>query len=260
MLDTILAPSTRSFEWHPRWNRREQAGVFKDGEGNFFFAWFCPRGAVVRGFDHESKMSPFQTDPPEVAPEMFDGIPEALLGAIEEPAFSRNETTFCFWSPGRSGRWLAGRSKHDTGDETDGSAALLACFCDDFRRWACSFYGVELDDDALRRLWPERRPLDWDTLEALNVDFDERAVREEAELLDWEIDLSKRISTNSVRSGPLRLGRADIADIVGFPEFVVRAEPDRVVLRSGERTIAVSSEDVFEELFALVRARLEHRH
>lgn len=49
LLDTIVAPDMRSFEWHPEWGEGEQMGAFKPGDGDFFFAWFCPAGAVVRG-------------------------------------------------------------------------------------------------------------------------------------------------------------------------------------------------------------------
>lgn len=294
MLDTIVAPGTRSFEWHPHWNgRAQQAGGFKDGEGNFFFAWFSERGAVVRGFDHESKISPYRKDPPEVWPGMFRGLPPSLACEMTEPTLSLDETTFCFWAEGTSLDWTSGAAANDAHgvreakvtDEVDGSASLLQCFRLSFVRWAATYYGTDLDPTALRRLW-WNEPLDWETLERLNVDFDERAVREEAELLEWALDLSKQdIRTTPPRSGPVRfskaelerdvvmelecarLGRPSASPVVRPPsslrpgvglEFVVRREPAGVVLRIGDRAVAATDEDVFDELLALVRARLEH--
>lgn len=252
MLDTILAPSTRSFEWHPRWAKDEQVGAFKDGEGNFFFALFSSRGSVVRGFDHESKMSPFRKDPPEMWPGLFDGLPDALGGRVNDPAFALDETTFCFWAASDDEEWTAAGPNTDG----DGAAALLGCFGKSFRDWANAYYGIDLDDSALVRLWWER-PLDWQTLEALNGDFDERAVREEAELLEWDIDLSNCESARPVASAPIRITDDEAAEMVSSEEFVVRREPTRVVLRVHERTVAMSPADIYDELLALVRARLD---
>ena len=265
MLDTILAPDMRSFEWHPRWGKREQMGAFKDGEGNFFFAWFCRHGAVVRGFDHESKMSPFRKDPPEIWPGMFEGLPKSLAYATKEPAFALDEITFCFWAVGSDGDWTLGNAgKMPKGKDVDGAESLLGCFGKDFHRWANAYYGVEIDAAALSRVWWGRRPIDWETLEALNVDFDERAVREEAELLDWPLDLSKRDrpaeKVKVVDAEPTRRVANDEAiESFGSAEFVVRCEPTRVVLRVHDKNVAVSRENVYEELFDLVRSRLEGR-
>jgi hypothetical protein len=254
MLDTIVAPSARSFEWHPRWNKHEQVGAFRDGEGNYFFAWFGRRGALVRGFDHESRMSPFRKDPPEIWPGMFDGVPKSLASGMSDPTFAVAETTFCFWSAGRRGHWTSAPTQAEqAGDDADGAASLLGCFGRDVRTWASVYYGIALDARALARLlWGET--LDWETLETLNVDFDERAVREEAELLDWTVDLSHRGDGASNVVAPIRLERSSESE---SSEFVVRRGPRGVLLCVGDRTVAVSPDDVYGELFDLVRSRLE---
>jgi len=58
MLDAIVSPAQRSFEYHPHWHDGEQMGAFKDTEGDYFFAWFCAHGAVIRGFAHGSLEQP----------------------------------------------------------------------------------------------------------------------------------------------------------------------------------------------------------
>jgi hypothetical protein len=281
MFDTIVAPDMRSFEWHPRWGKRELMGAFKDGEGNFFFAWFSPHGAVVRGFDHESKMSPFQKDPPEIWPGMFDGLPKILDYAKKEPAFALEEITFCFWATTNETKneadWTAGKIAPLKGKDVDGAGSLLACF-GNFHTWASTYYGEPIDRAALDRLFREQEPIDWAMLEALNVDFDERAVREEAELLEWPIDLSKRDAhkkkakakgktsgekekTDAVASSRRvpKTTNVERVESFGAAEFTVRCEPTRVVLRVRDKNVAVSRENVYDELFDLVRARLERR-
>lgn len=261
MLDTIVAPDMRSFEWHPKWGKREQMGAFKDGEGNFFFAWFSPKGTVVRGFDHESKMSPFQKDPPVIWPGLFDGLPKALAYATKEPAFALEEITFAFWCLGRDGDWEAGDVKLAKGPDPDGAVQLLGCFQKNFHRWANGYYGTELDDAAIARVWAGKA-IDWSTLEALNTDFDERAVREEAELLDWPIDLSQRAKPKKATKPPPKPAppaSKTAPKSFGSAEFVVRCEPTRVVLRVHDKNIAISHKDIYEELFDLVKARLDAR-
>lgn len=97
MVDAIVAPDARSFEFHPKWGRGEQLGAFKNGSGDFFFAWFSRRGAVVRGFDHESKMSPFRHQPPRQWPGLVEELPKHLGYALTEPAFALEELTFLAW-------------------------------------------------------------------------------------------------------------------------------------------------------------------
>ncbi len=59
------------FEFHPKWDRSEQMGAFKNGSGDEVFAHFTHSGCVIIGFAHESKMSPYRTNPPELWPGCF---------------------------------------------------------------------------------------------------------------------------------------------------------------------------------------------
>src|SRR5262249_38402645 len=150
------------------------------------------------------------------------------------------------------------RVKTPKGKDADGAATLLACF-GNFHKWANEYYGMKLDKRALDRVWRARDPIDWATLEALNVDFDERAVREEAELLEWPIDPSKRDTpprraTKASKENAKAQPASDPREPLGIPEsgrhpkiasfgeaeFVVRCEPTRVVLRVHGRNVAIS--------------------
>ena len=143
MLDAIVAPESRSFEFHPKWGPgKAQMGAFKDGEGNFFFAWFSPKGAVVRGFDHDSVMSPFRHDPPVRWPGIFDGLPKELRYVLEEPAFAQEEITFAFWAKGDEGDWRSGAVKPAKGKDADGAERLLGCFRENFQAWRKAYYGT----------------------------------------------------------------------------------------------------------------------
>lgn len=184
MVDAIVSPEFRSFELHPRWGRGEVVGAFKNGSGDFFFAWRCGRGTVVRGFDHECSMSPFRRDPPTIWPGLLDGFPAALEYALREPAFGDTELTFCLWHT--DGGWEEADFARPRGDDPDGSAHVLACLQQAFPRWARDYYGTELPPGPLAALW-RGVPLTPGLVTALNPDVDLTAVRAEAQELDWPL-------------------------------------------------------------------------
>lgn len=264
MLDAIVAPEFRSFEFHPQWGKHEQMGAFKDGEGNFFFAWFSRKGAVLRGFDHESKMSPFQSDPPKPWPGIWEGLPEALANPSDEQVFSfEGEITFACWAVGGQGEWKAGPVKPPKGRDVDGAEQLLACFKKNFRAWADDYYGRKLDGPALTRVWWGREVIDRETLEALNPDFDEKMVKEEAKLLGFKLELSASKGTKRARGKTEPAVAKPSRDKLqkksfGEAEFVVRCEPTRVrMLIHGKQLVAQSKANVYNEIFEWVAAKLK---
>lgn len=273
MLDAILAPDMRAFEWHPKWGRGEQLGAFKDGEGNFFFAWFSAHGAVLRGFDHDSKMSPFRRQPPAPWPGLFEGLPAQLGHVLKEPAFVQDEVTFCLWNVGDG--WQAGRVQRPPGKTADGADGLLACFGRRFRDWAEQYYGEKLDRDALTKVWWGKHALTTADVLALNPQADLGAVRAEAKLLGWPVALDDKAAARAAKApaksvtAPAKPARAPAKVAASKPapgkrsfgaaSFTVRCEPTKVsmLIHDGKQTVASAKVDVYEELFDLVKARLK---
>ncbi len=258
MLDAIVATSTRSFEFHPRWRRGEQMGAFKDGSGNFFFVWFSAKGAVIRGFDHDSPMSPFRKKPPAPWPGLFEGLPRSLSYALGEEAFALEEVTFCFWHQGR--RWVPGAAELPRGKDVDGAESLLACFSLNFSRWAARYYGEPLDKAALTRVWWGKEPIDGAVAAALNPSFDAREIRQEAALLGYKVgDLSGDEGAKAAKAAPPpKPSPKPRARSFGEAEFTVRCEPNRVrMLIHGKEVVAQTKHDVYLELFELVKARIK---
>ncbi len=266
LLDAIMAPDTRSFEWHPKWGRGEQLAAFKDGEGNFFFAWFSPRGAVLRGFDHDSAMSPFRHEPPSPWPGLFDGLPASLGYVLEEPAFVQEEVTFCLWNVGDG--WQAGRVQRPPGKKADGADWLLGCFRKRFRDWAETHYHSKLEGAALTKLWWGREALTTADVRALNPEADLKAVRAEAKLLGWPVALDDKAAARapakpSKPAAPARPAAsrkpAPGKRSFGAASFTVVCEPSKVsmLIHDGKQTVASAKVDVYEELFDLVKARLK---
>lgn len=241
MLDVILAPDLRMFEYHPKWAKGEVVGAYKDGEGNELFAWFTKDGAVLRGFDHER--------PPNR--DAWKGLPPKLAAARTEPAFGE-EVTFACWATEREGAWTAGKAP-----SKDGSKRLLSPFRPNFTKWAMEAYGVELDGAAMDRL-EEGLSLDRITLAKLNPDYDEKAIKAEAKLLGWKLDLSGAAPLPRQKSLPLPKPAPPRARSFGEAEFVVRVHRDEVkMLIHQSEVVARASVDVYGEIFDWVKARLK---
>lgn len=60
----IISPDweSRYSSFNSAWAPRQRMASMRDGPGNDWSIVFCAEGAYVRGFDHESPMSPYASD------------------------------------------------------------------------------------------------------------------------------------------------------------------------------------------------------
>ena len=110
MLDAILEGEWqyRYYSFDSKWSAAAQMGSMRNGSGDDFFAWFGAPGCMVRGFDHESPMSPWAGESQKVWPGVLDSVPAAFDEAINEPAFHMEDTTFCIWRGHADHAWSVG--------------------------------------------------------------------------------------------------------------------------------------------------------
>ena len=111
MLDAIICPDWeyRYFSFNSKWAPGEEMGSLRNGSGDEYFALFNGAGCWMKGFNHESPMSPYSNDPPRIADGMFEGMPNAFASCLTEPAFNINDTTFCIWRLLTDDTWKRGR-------------------------------------------------------------------------------------------------------------------------------------------------------
>jgi len=88
MLDAILSPDweSRYFSYTQDWGGFPCAQI-RNGSGDDCFITFGPAGAFIRGFDHESSMTPWRVDPPKLWPGLVDNVPAPFAEFLTEPAF-----------------------------------------------------------------------------------------------------------------------------------------------------------------------------
>ena len=79
------------------------------GSGDEVLCFFDARhGCLIKGFDHESDMSPHARDEFSVWPGLFDETPPELLAHLGGPDFRKDETTFCIWRRKEDRHWWQG--------------------------------------------------------------------------------------------------------------------------------------------------------
>ena len=120
----------------------------RDGSGDGYFILFNTQGAILKGFAHESAMSPYQAHPPRLWPGVLDEVPEEFAAFLTEPAFSISDTTFCLWRTKHDISWQHGNIQFPLGYDPDGSADLLSILDGNpqtYQRWAQEYYERPLD-------------------------------------------------------------------------------------------------------------------
>lgn len=128
MLDAILEEEWqyRYYSFNAKWSADTQMGSMRNGGGDDFYAWFGVAGCFLRGFDHESPMSPWAGEGQKVWPGVLDSVPAAFDEALNEPAFHMQDTTFCIWRSHSDQAWTAGAIEFPAdSDDPDGSVWML---------------------------------------------------------------------------------------------------------------------------------------
>jgi hypothetical protein len=172
MLDAVIQPDWeyRYYSYNSKWADGEEMASMRNGQGDEWFCVFCPAGVFIKGFDHESKMSPWNQETPSVWPGVLDGVPSMFESQLKEPAFSMNDTTFCIWSTAERKQWQTGNIAFPDGPDPDGSGWMLEILDDNpltYKKWAEEYYEREIDLPSVERIY-QTIPLTTEVVRQLN--------------------------------------------------------------------------------------------
>lgn len=175
ILDAILSPDweDRYYSFDAHWNQNEQLGSMRDGSGDFLFALFNPYGCFLKGFAHESVMSPYKTELPQLWPGLFDDIPSELQASLDEPAFAIEDTTFCIWCQTSTSQWQRGSIDFPESSDPDGSMELLKIFDhqpNTYQQWAEDYYECAIDANVVQQIY-QHTPLNQAMIHQLNPEL-----------------------------------------------------------------------------------------
>ncbi|MEV5931891.1 hypothetical protein AB0L56_03730 [Streptomyces sp. NPDC052079] len=180
VLEAVLSPEweSRHHSFDDHWSETESVASMRNGSGDEYSIVFSPAGVYVRGFDHESPMSPYAEDGPW--PGVLDEVPEVFRPYVEAPAFSDEDgiplVTAYTWRETVDARWKVGTIDFPDAatEDSDGAGYLFRLLVDRtpeaFQRWAEDHYEVPVDLEAVRHVFSSR-PLTEEAVRALNSEI-----------------------------------------------------------------------------------------
>jgi hypothetical protein len=189
MLDAIMSPDWehRYYSFNSRWGAGEMLASMRDGSGDDYFILFNNHGAIIKGFAHESPMSPYALESGEPWPGVLDEVPGEFHGFLAEPAFSIKDVTFCIWRRHTDPCWQTGRINYPEGDDADGSGDLLSVLDgrpSAYKEFAEEYYEREVDLAAVEHVYGHK-PLTDEVIKALNEEVSREDLRSDVEEIGY---------------------------------------------------------------------------
>lgn len=191
MLDAILCEDwgDRYFSFNAKWSPTSHMGSMRNGSGDDLFAHFDAAGCFLRGFDHESVMSPWSRGNTGIWPGVLDHVPREFAAAFNEPAFHMEDTTFCIWHGTANEGWRLGPVEFPEGKDPDGSAWMLSFYDgkpETYRAFAGDYFELELATEAISRVFAHE-PLSPHFLEAFGSTRDWAGIVADAQEIGYPI-------------------------------------------------------------------------
>ena len=189
VLDAIIMPEWdyRYYSFNSKWSLGQEMASMRNGEGDAWFCVFSDVGVFLKGFDHESQMSPWTTKPPHVRRGVLDEVPAKFKLFVTEPSFSMTDTTFCIWRGHDDDAWRKGHIEWPSGEDPDGSDWMLSILDGDphkYKSWAEPYYERPVSLELINHIY-EHGPLTDEFVRRLNPERDLKALASDAEEIGY---------------------------------------------------------------------------
>lgn len=189
MLDAILSPEWeyRYHSFNSQWSEGEEMASMRNGCGDEYFLLFNAAGAILKGFAHESPMTPYSCKPPKLRAGLFESVPKEFASFLGEPAFDMESTTFCIWRRYEDSAWQCGGIEFPEEEDPDGSQALLSLLDgkpQTYKGWAEEYYETKIPELAVREIY-EHRPLTSELINQLNPQLSLAELQGDIEEIGW---------------------------------------------------------------------------
>jgi hypothetical protein len=180
VLDVIMSTRRdyRCFSFDAEFGPGRALASMRDGSGNEYSITFTGDGTFVRGFDHESPLSPFIQSPPALSPGLLTGLPGSLSAVAQEPAFTLAGVplmTVALWRLAGEGQWHHGpisyplnwESEYADPDGADWLFAQLDGHAESYLQYASDYFERRLPAAAVTAVL-EHSPLTAALISELN--------------------------------------------------------------------------------------------
>lgn len=193
ILDIIITPEPESWlrlvSYY--YDTRKRCHVFKitNGSGDHLYALFTEQGAIIKGFDHESCLSPYQNGNTHIMAEIYNNIPWTLFQLLDDDT-EKNDVTFCLWQlPGES-IWHKNQivlpSVCPQDEEEDGGESFLMKYifatAEEWYEWASIYYELEEEAWDAAALLYENNEITRSMVNDLNPERDYDTIIDECEV------------------------------------------------------------------------------
>jgi len=150
-LDVILCDEAwlRVHRFEQAWRPGLDLGEIVNGAGDHLYVLFTEAGVLIKGFDHESPLSPHAREDGEIWPGMYEEVPETLHAQLRDhqDELQYSDVTCCLWrrkdaSAWHRGEW-AGIYTVDEVDRDGGASYLMGYLYDSpqsYKEWAEDYF------------------------------------------------------------------------------------------------------------------------
>ena len=186
MLDAIISPKwqSRYYSFNASWAPGEEMASMSDGGGDEWFVLFTPAGAALKGLAHE--LASDKTFPDRIQ----QRVPPEFHSFLNEPAFSMEHATFCFWRREAVLHWTVVQPAFALlSAETDGSHELLQILDQEpatYQAWSQDYYERDIPLAPIRAIY-DHLPLSTELLATLNPDLQLADLATDAEAIGYPL-------------------------------------------------------------------------
>lgn len=164
MLDAILCPEWqyRYFSFNTNWAPGMEMASMRDGCGDDWFLLFDSVGAALKGFAHEL------ANDRSLGATIRAQVPGEFSAFLDEPAFSMQNATFCFWRKADGPSWSKVQGPL-IDDGSDDMLSLLVTGPSAYAAWAEGYFETAVNLQAVSAVF-EHEPLTDEIILMLNPD------------------------------------------------------------------------------------------
>lgn len=168
VLDAILSTNGYAcYSFDRRWGPDEELASMTNGSGDEYSIVFAAGGVFIRGFDHESLMSPYGDDGYGPWPGLIDSVPSEFAAYVTEPAFCDDAgtgpflaATVCLWRGHDDPAWQTGAIDYPENDDPDGATWLFGLLAaqtpEAYCAYASDYFGRTVDPSDVTAIFDHR--------------------------------------------------------------------------------------------------------
>lgn len=174
----IISSNEDSERLHKFVKRSELGELFHldAAAGDNLYLLFSKDGIIVRGFDHESELSPYNKESFEPVKGIYENAPAALLDSLRKMIIYEedfDEVTFCAWNLVDSTNWFMGKPESNRKDSGiwlgDLEQERLLSPKDWCVEVGAQVFGLDIHEDIVEDIF-NHQPIEPKTISQLNPD------------------------------------------------------------------------------------------